>query len=194
MPGSPGQPALYLLAGGASLRMGAPKARVFFGGQPLILATASGLLAHTGAVATAVAAPGASFADLGLRTIHDPVAHAGPAHGLLTALRDARALGLDWLLIAPCDQPGLSGSHVHALRGAAAHGGATAAAFELDGRIDPLPMLLSVRVLDELEAAVATGEQSLWRLLTRLRAARTPWPGGQPVPSRNRPADLLDPR
>ena len=83
--------------------MGQDKARVEVAGLPLILRVVA-QCGYSPDEATVVAAPGRSYADLGLRTIEDAQAHEGPFSGLVTALGDAAA---GPLLVVGWDEWGL---------------------------------------------------------------------------------------
>jgi len=116
----------FILAGGASSRMGRAKALLEISGEPMIMRTARLLESVTGS-ATAVigrfegrgdmkgfedrraAGPGATLKSqnptLGLRVIEDDVPGAGPLEAIATALRVSDA---PWNLIVACDLPYLT--------------------------------------------------------------------------------------
>jgi molybdopterin-guanine dinucleotide biosynthesis protein A len=105
------QAAGFILAGGASSRMGRDKGLLDFGGVPLIVHTAR-LIEPLVAEITVVGSP-RRYAKLGLRVIADEV-HAqsrpdgsryGPLAGIATALGATRS---PWNLILACDMPYLS--------------------------------------------------------------------------------------
>jgi molybdopterin-guanine dinucleotide biosynthesis protein A len=93
----------FILAGGASSRMGREKALLEFGGVPLIVCTAR-LVASVAGSATVIG-DSAVFRSLGMRTIADDWPGAGPLGGIATALRASRAL---WSLVVACDLPYLT--------------------------------------------------------------------------------------
>ena len=163
---------LYLLAGGRSSRMGQDKARVEVAGLPLILRVV-GQCGYRPDEATVVAAPGRSYADLGLRTIEDAQAHEGPFSGLVTALGDAAA---GPLLVVGCDQWGLTPEMLRRLDAGVAQG-APAAAFR-GLRWHPLPLVVRSSSAASARAAFATGERSLWRWLEQVGAASLAEPAG----------------
>lgn len=163
---------LFLLAGGQSSRMGQDKARVEVAGLPLILRVVA-QCGYSPDEVTVVAAPGWSYADLGLRTIEDAQAHEGPFAGLVTALGDAAA---GPLLLVGCDQWGLTPEMLHWLE-AAVGKGAPAAAFRGE-RWHPLPLVVCSSSAASARAAFATGERSLWRWLERSGAVALPEPEG----------------
>lgn len=163
---------LYLLAGGRSERMGRDKARVSVAGLPLIrqVAVQCGYAVDEVVV---VAAPGSGYNDLGFATIHDATAHEGPFSGLLTALSHARS---GPVLVAGCDQWGLTSAMLHALL-AALGGGAPAAAFR-GGFWNPVPLAVEASSRGSVQAAFDAGERSVWRWLERAGAVALPEPEG----------------
>src|ERR1700733_15544154 len=85
--------AAFILAGGASSRMGRDKALLKLGGVPLIVCAAR-LVASVVGPATVIG-DSAAFRSLGLRTIADDWPGAGPLGVIETALR---ASGAPWTL------------------------------------------------------------------------------------------------
>jgi len=167
-----GRVPLFLLAGGQSSRMGQDKARVEVAGRPLILHVVA-QCGYSPDEVTVVAAPGRSYADLGLRTIEDAQAHEGPFSGLLTALGAASA---GPLLVVACDQWGLTPEMLHRLEAAVGEG-APAAAFRGE-RWHPLPLVVRSSSASSARAAFDGGERSLWRWLEQVGAASLAEPEG----------------
>jgi molybdopterin-guanine dinucleotide biosynthesis protein A len=97
------QVAGFILAGGASSRMGRDKALLELGGVPLIVRTVRLVEAVVGSAM--VVGDSAAFRALGLRTIADDWPGAGPLGGIATALRASSA---PWSLIVACDLPYLT--------------------------------------------------------------------------------------
>ena len=85
------QVAGFILAGGASSRMGRDKALLELGGGPLIVRTAR--LVESVVGPATVIGDSAAFRALGLRTIADDWPGAGPLGGIATALRAASRPG-----------------------------------------------------------------------------------------------------
>ena len=163
---------LYLLAGGRSERMGRDKARVEVSGRPLILHVVA-QCGYAPEAVTVVAAPGRSYADLGLRTVEDASEHEGPFSGLQTLLRHA-APGP--LLVIGCDQWGLREAMLAPLL-SALQAGAMAAAYR--GVLwHPLPLAIDAAAADAVRQAFDQGERSIWRWLERCGAAALPEPQG----------------
>jgi molybdopterin-guanine dinucleotide biosynthesis protein A len=94
----------FILAGGASSRMGRDKAFIELDGEPLILRAAK-LLEPIVGRATIIGPP-ERFASLGLHAIPDDHPGFGPLGGIATALRAATH---SWNLIIGCDLPFLTG-------------------------------------------------------------------------------------
>jgi molybdopterin-guanine dinucleotide biosynthesis protein A len=93
----------FILAGGASSRLGRNKALVELGGQPMLRRMAGlldPLVAHV-----VVIGPPEEYAGLGLRVMPDEEPGLGPLGGLATALRVS---DLPWNLIVGCDLPFLT--------------------------------------------------------------------------------------
>jgi len=90
----------WVLAGGASSRMGRAKALLEVAGEPMIVRTTR-LIQQVVGPGTVVGAVGESE-KLGLRAIEDDVPGAGPLGAIATALRVS---GAAWNLILACDLP-----------------------------------------------------------------------------------------
>lgn len=93
----------WILAGGASSRMGRAKALLEIGGEPMIVRTARLVESVVG---PAVVVGGAhEYDNLGLSAVEDDVAGAGPLEAIATALRVSNS---PWNLILACDLPYLT--------------------------------------------------------------------------------------
>jgi molybdopterin-guanine dinucleotide biosynthesis protein A len=152
--------------------MGSDKARAEVASQPLILRVVA-QCGYRPDEATVVAAPGRSYADLGLRTIEDGQTHEGPFSGLVTALGHAAA---GPLLVVGCDQWGLTPEMLQAL-GQEVEAGAPAAAFR-GLHWHPLPLVVDAALAPAARSAFDSGERSLWRWLERSGALALPEPEG----------------
>lgn len=93
----------FILAGGASSRMGSEKAWLQFGGVPMVIRLAD-LLDKVAGQVTLIAPPN-QFAELPLRVFADDEPGLGPLGGIATALRVSRA---EWNLVTGCDLPFLT--------------------------------------------------------------------------------------
>ncbi len=128
------KPEGFVLAGGASRRMGSDKARLLRDGIPWAVQVALALGPHCSQVRIVrheAEEPGWTWPD---GTAIDVVVDAPgegrhPLWGLVAAMRAAQTARV---VVAPCDLEGLTGEHVSALLAA---GPAVA---EVDGRVQPL--------------------------------------------------------
>lgn len=93
----------FVLAGGASKRMGRPKALLPYHGTTLVQFVAERVREASGSVAL-IGDPN-HFGHLGLPVVADAISGCGPAGGILTALQ---VTSTDWNLIVACDMPGIS--------------------------------------------------------------------------------------
>jgi molybdopterin-guanine dinucleotide biosynthesis protein A len=94
----------FVLAGGASKRMGQPKALLPYRGTTLVEHVAKIAADATGSVAL-IGDPG-SLGHLGLPVFPDELPSYGPASGIYTALR---VTDTDWNLVVACDMPAVTG-------------------------------------------------------------------------------------
>ncbi len=152
-----------VLCGGASRRMGRPKAVAELDGRPLA-AHAAGALAAAGAARVVLVGGDAAWADaLGLALVPDRWPGEGPLGGLATAVLDA-ATDEDpgtIVVVAACDQPRLDptdlGRLVAALEARPQAG--AAAPRTPDGRVHPLPSAWRVRTGTRLATLMASGSR-----------------------------------
>jgi molybdenum cofactor guanylyltransferase len=98
----------FVLAGGASKRMGQPKALLPYRGTTLVEHVAKIVAEATGSVTPAsvivIGDPG-SLGHLGLPVVPDELPSYGPASGIYTALR---VTNTDWNLVVACDMPAVT--------------------------------------------------------------------------------------
>ena len=104
----------FVLAGGASSRMGSAKALLEIGGVPLLLRTVRLVESVAGPV-TVIGNAGA-YESLGVRAIDDDLPGAGPLGAIATALRASSA---PWNLVVACDLPHLAREWLEYLAGRA---------------------------------------------------------------------------
>lgn len=93
----------YVLAGGASSRMGRDKALLDWNGLPLVVHLAATVQQTVGSV-TIVGSP-EKYGNLGFSIVPDRESGCGPLEGIRTALEHSTA---DWNLIVACDMPYLN--------------------------------------------------------------------------------------
>lgn len=134
MPGSAvGQAAGYVLAGGASRRMGRDKALLEAEGLPL-LAKVSGIVRAAAGRCVAVA-PAGRYVDVGVEVLADRWPGEGPLGGILTALESSDA---EWNLIVAVDMPFIDATFLESLLREARKGGETVVPMHEDGGMEPL--------------------------------------------------------
>jgi molybdopterin-guanine dinucleotide biosynthesis protein A len=140
----------FVLAGGASKRMGRAKALLPYRGTTLVEYVADAVRGAAGSVVL-IGDP-ASLVHLGLPVLRDEISGCGPAGGIYTALR---ATGTDWNLVVACDMPAVSGGALSELINAAekSESGCVAAASP-DGRPEPLCAVYHRRCLPALDRAI----------------------------------------
>jgi molybdenum cofactor guanylyltransferase len=168
------QVAGFILAGGASSRMGRDKGLLDFGGVPLILHTAR-LLEPLVAEVTVVGSP-ARYASLGLRVIadadptqiHDKPEKIGmgPLAGIATALF---ATHLPWNLIVACDLPYLSAKWIDWLLSRALRSHADAVIPRTEYGIEPLAAVYRRDCHVPITAALARGMRKVSEAIEGLR-------------------------
>jgi molybdenum cofactor guanylyltransferase len=95
--------AAFLLAGGASRRMGRDKALLELNGVPMVVRMAR--LAEPHVASVTVVGPPERYASLGLGVVPDRWPGVGPLGGIATALTGS---SVDWNLILSCDLPYLT--------------------------------------------------------------------------------------
>lgn len=160
-----------ILAGGASLRFGSPKALARAGGRRIVDRVRDALCA---AVPDAVVSANEPelFADLGLPMRADEVAGLGALGGIHTALRWAAERGRSGALVVACDMPWISAGLLRTIVERAASTSADAVVPESGGRrgIEPLCAWYSVRCLPHVERMIGEGERRVHRLVDRIQA------------------------
>jgi molybdopterin-guanine dinucleotide biosynthesis protein A len=138
-----------VLAGGASRRMGEPKALVELGGRPLI-AHAVGAVADAGLHPIVVAKPDSPVPDLGVPVLDEPQEPRHPLCGIVAALRYA---GTRPVVVLGCDMPFVPPALIGTL-GRLADPAATVA---IDGEIEPLLARYEPAIEPALMAALRNG-------------------------------------
>ncbi len=161
------QVAGFILAGGASSRMGRDKALLELGGEPLIVRTAR--LVESVAGPATVIGDSAAVRALGLRTIGDDWPGAGPLGGIATALRASSA---PWSLVVACDLPYLTREWLeYAIARALKSQADVVAAMNTDGA-EPLCALYSKSAESGIRRALTLGNKKVKDALERLRLER----------------------
>lgn len=154
---------VYILAGGRSSRFGSDKARAVVDQQAVIICLKQSL-ERAGGHVTIVADRSDRFADMGLDSIVDLRAAAGPLAGLETALKHRLATaGEGWILVTNGDLVRWSPAWTQCLS-AAASADFDAIIFA-DDYPQPLPGLYHTRLLPVIQAQFARQHRSLQKLL-----------------------------
>ncbi|OJW15844.1 MAG: hypothetical protein BGO49_09605 [Planctomycetales bacterium 71-10] len=158
--------------GGASRRMGRPKADLPFGPETLLERAVRQLLDAVGSVVVA-AAPAQSLPDFDarrVRIVRDPSHHPGPL-GALGAALAAVPEPADFAYLAAVDAPCFSADWLRLLIDRI--GDRDAAAAEIDGRWQPFAALYRIGPTREAVARLrAEGVERLTSLLDRLATRR----------------------
>lgn len=153
-----------VLAGGASRRMGRPKALVELDGRPLATRAAEALAA-AGAARVVLVGGDPAWADaLGLSLVPDRWPGEGPLGGLATAVLDAGGPEADRdaiVIVTGCDQPWLEPAGLASLVTALVERpqAGAAAPRTADGRIEPLPSAWRVRTGKRLATLMQSGSR-----------------------------------
>ena len=166
----------FILAGGASSRMGRDKARLSLGGRTFIERIASALHSIT-PIVRVVSAKVESF-ELNLPVVADVYHGCGALGGLHAALEACRA---PWAIVVSCDLPFVTGELFVRLNSRRAEDVDAIAPLQPDGRPQPLCALYSrENCLEYVERLLGEGER---RPRALLQQVRTRWVD---------PAELID--
>lgn len=152
-----------VLIGGASRRMGRPKALIEVGGSPMALRVAAALRAGGCDPVRLIGSSGPFAADIGYPLVEDRWPGEGPLGGVITALIDAAGD----VVVAACDLPDLDAGTVRAIRDARGAGEADAVVARTD-RIEPALVRWNHRALEPLTAIFESGERALHVALRQL--------------------------
>ncbi len=157
----------FVLAGGASSRMGRDKALLPARGSTLLEQVAREVLAAAGSVT--VIAPPERYRELGLNVVPDLNPGQGPLGGIHTALSVTNSC---WNLIAACDMPGITAPFLRELlEQAEASGADCLIPQDAEGRKEPLCAVYHRRCLAGIDAALDAGIRKVTDGLRGLRAA-----------------------
>jgi molybdopterin-guanine dinucleotide biosynthesis protein A len=166
----------FILAGGASSRMGTDKARLMLGGRTLTQRVAAAL----GAIATEISVVSArpESGGLNLPLVEDVFRDCGALGGLHAALSACRA---PWAAVVSCDLPFVTGELFARLCELRTADAAAIVPRQPDGRPQPLCALYSTARCLELAARLLSEGERRPRVL--LQQVRTRWVA---------PSDLVD--
>ncbi|HVF44058.1 MAG TPA: molybdenum cofactor guanylyltransferase, partial [Pyrinomonadaceae bacterium] len=155
----------FILAGGASSRMGADKAGLSLGGETLVARVGRALAGTTSR--TSVVSSRAGHQGFNLPVVPDAYAGAGALGGLHAALA---ACSAPWALVVSCDLPFVTPELFARLASFAADELDAVAPVQPDGRPQPLCALYSARAcLRVAERLLDGGELRPRALLGRVR-------------------------
>lgn len=158
-----------VLAGGASRRMGVPKAALPYGGTTL-LAHQTGRLSAIFSEVFVVAKEAPGF-DVGpARVVLDRTADRAPIHGLIRALEESA----DRLFVLAVDLPVVAGDVIRAVARLSLACDAAAVLPRAEGRLQPLAAVWRRSVLPAALARIARGELSLHGLAQEVGAEIVP--------------------
>lgn len=163
------QAAGYVLAGGASRRMGADKALLAFRGATLLEAVAAAVREAAGSVT--VIGPPERYQHLGMQVLGDLRPGCGPLAGIETALADSAE---EWTLIAACDMPGVRAEFFRGLLGARRAGADAVIPVTPDGRLHPLAAAYRRTARPAVSAALDRGVRKVLEALEMLKIRRYP--------------------
>jgi molybdopterin-guanine dinucleotide biosynthesis protein A len=190
------QVAGFVLAGGASSRMGRDKALLEIGGVPLLLRVAR--LAGPLVVTMTIIGPPERYRHLGLPIVGDDQPGLGPLGGIATALRFSAH---EWNLVLGCDLPYLNAAWLEYLIARAAASAADALLPETARGAEPLCAMYRKSCAVRIAAALAAGVRKITEGLAGLTVERLDereWKAfdsnGRLFKNMNTPADYEDAR
>lgn len=158
----------FILAGGASSRMGTDKARLSLGGRTFVARIAEALRAVATEISLVGARPDGGALDLPV--VADVHRDCGALGGLHAALSACRA---PWAAIVSCDLPFVTGELFARLADLRTPEADAVAPLQTDGRPQPLCAIYSpARCLRRVEKLLRAGER---RPRVLLQEARTRW-------------------
>lgn len=170
----------FVLAGGASRRMGRDKALLPLDGATMLEQIARKVEAAAGSVT--LIGPVEKYAHLGFPVIPDAVEGCGPLGGLYTALKNTQT---EWNLLVACDMPNVTAEFLTQLLDRAER---DCVVPEIDGRLDPLCAVYHRRVLAAAEFAIHRKLFKMQDFISTLRTTRWPVSDPRPLVNVNTPA------
>lgn len=170
----------FLLAGGASSRMGRDKALIEFEGKPLLVQLATRLQNLAGNVT--ILAPAGRYESFGLTVLPDRLANCGPLSGIETALRHSRH---PWALILACDLAHVTPEWLATLASHARPG-----LDVITSGDNPLCALWNTSALPVVSAALDRGQFRVRSIVAALKSENLIPPDPEILANWNRPEDL----
>lgn len=176
----------FVLAGGASRRMGQDKALLPLGSGTMVEQIASAVRAAAGNVT--ILGPVDRYAHLGFPVVPDKIENCGPLGGLYTALSLTAA---DWNLFVACDMPDVTANFLVGLIEAAEAADADCVVPESAGKLDPLCAVYHRRVAPAAESAIHRKLFKMQDFISTLRTSRWPVPDARPLSNVNTPSEWI---
>ena len=181
----------FILAGGASSRMGTDKAQLRLGGLTLVESVAGALSEIDGRVRVVSSRHGGELRGLGV--VPDFYEDCGALGGLHSALVHAEA---QWVAVVSCDLPFVTGGLMRRLTSFVKEGVEAVVPVQADGRVQPLCALYERRpCLEIVERLLREGERRPRVLVAQARtrladfALLADLPGTTLFQDRNSPDD-----
>lgn len=159
-----------MLAGGRSSRFGQDKARFDLAGRPLM----GWVLGSLEAADERFIVSNSDYPEFGLTTHPDLLPGGDSLSGLHTALSLARN---DWVAVAACDLPMLSGPYWEQLLGWTSPEVRAVVGVGSSGHMEPLAALYHRSLLSEVEGRLRSGRLKLQSLLEAAPVRRLEWAG-----------------
>jgi molybdopterin-guanine dinucleotide biosynthesis protein A len=162
----------FVLAGGASRRMGCPKSSLRIDGESMLERQIRVLRSVARRVAV-VGGPAGYLNEFEVPIVPDAVRNRGPLGGIYTALLESRT---EFNLVLGCDLPCVSRDLLAclALR-AMADGSDVTVPVSRDGRLQPLCAVFRRRAIYAVRTRLALGENKLRGFFPKVRCTAIPW-------------------
>lgn len=161
----------WIIAGGASRRMGVDKAALIIGGRTMIEIAALALSNICEDRISIAGQPRESAPEW--PAFPDDVANTGPLAGLLTALTNGTS---EWIAVLSCDMPFVTGEVFERLASLDKPGTDAFVPIQADGRPQSLCALYRRKaVYSVVKDLIAGSERSMQNLLSRLNAQYIPF-------------------
>ncbi|HUI40849.1 MAG TPA: molybdenum cofactor guanylyltransferase [Terriglobia bacterium] len=162
----------FVLAGGASTRMGRPKQDLQLERETLLARMVRRAQAVAGTVV--VLGPLECACGLGVRTLPDELRRRGPLGAIYTGLRHTRT---EFNLFLSCDLPFIEARFLRFLAGRALASRADATLVETpDGNLQPLAGIYRRRALGAVRRSLENGRNKVTSFFCAVRVHRVQWP------------------
>lgn len=161
----------FVLAGGASSRMGRPKHTLALGGETLLVRAVR--VAQSAAGRVMILGPAERARGIAVPALPDDVAGCGPLGALFTGLRHTRT---EFNLFLSCDLPFLPPSFLTILATLACESGADATLGALPGgRLQPLAAIYRRRARHAVGVSLDSGRYKMTHFLRRVEVRVFDW-------------------